>query len=60
MEKELSILASLFSIVAAVISIFAYRKSNENEKTIKKLMKKNIIKNSKVENSSIVQKNNNG
>lgn len=60
MEKELSILASFFSIVAAVISIFAYRKSNENEKTIKKLMKKNIIKNSKVENSSIVQKNNNG
>ena len=59
MDKELSIIASLFSIIAAIISIFAYKKSVKNENTIKRLMQQNIMENNKVENSNVAQKNSN-
>ncbi len=59
MDKELSIIASLFSIIAAIISIFAYKKSVKNENAIKRLMQQNIMENNKVENSNVAQKNSN-
>lgn len=56
MDKEISIIASLFSIIAAIISIFAYKKSVKNENAIKRLMQQNIMENNKVENSNVAQK----
>lgn len=57
MEKEISIIASLFSIVAAVISVISYKKSVNNETIIKKLVQNNSLENNRIENSNVVQNN---